>query len=59
VLRRDTQGQHKKGANVVSADGHMEWWRLMATPIGHGWPNPHNTDYSWHVPWDAFGHWKD
>ena len=59
AMRQLTQGQHQKGANVVYVDGHMKWWPLRANPIGHGWPAPHNFAYSWHVPWEAFGHWKD
>jgi len=59
AMRQYSQGQHKKGANVSFADGHVEWYPLQMTPIGHGWRDPYSVGHSYHTPWESFGLWKD
>ena len=58
AMRQPSQGQHQKGANVAFVDGHVNWYRLLTTPIGHGWRDPYSPSYSYHTPWETFGNWK-
>jgi prepilin-type processing-associated H-X9-DG protein len=55
---------HNEGANLSFCDGHVKWMKMIAGPIGNGWPEapngwPNLTSYSYHPPistfWDPFG----
>ena len=56
--------RHNEGANLSFCDGHVKWLKMIAGPIGNGWPEapngwPNLTSYSYHPPiytfWDIFG----